>query len=135
MPTHLYCLLPAASDCAPPGDDGAIRALVVGEVVAWVSTTPNEKLTRDARTAAGLVIEHDRGVAQALARGVTRVPAPLAAPYPSDDAAGEDIPRRSGEITESWGRIAGGVKMPVVLAARPDGGGVDRPAGQSPGRA
>src|SRR5512140_1546464 len=120
MPTHLYCLLAAESDSAPPGDVPGVRALVVGPVVAWVSTTPKAVLTRDARHAAHEVMEHDRVIGRALARGVTPVPATLADPYESDAAVTDDVGRRSAEIMELVHRVEGMVEMAVVLAPRPE---------------
>jgi hypothetical protein len=135
MPTHLYCLLAAESDSAPPADLPQVRALVVGGIVAWVSATPDEKLSRQARRAAELVVEHDRVVARALARGVTPVPATLADPYPSDAALIDDVSRRSTEILESLRRADGAVEMAIILSSRPEEESTEAPATQGPGRA
>ena len=117
MPTHLYCLLAAESDSAPPTDAGDVRALRIGDIVAWVATTADEKTSREGSRAAQQVVEHDRVIAHALARDVTPVPATLADPYPSDQAAIADIAKRRDEITESLRRVDGTVEMAVILAA------------------
>jgi hypothetical protein len=135
MPTHLYCLLAAGSDSAPPPDLPEVRALVVGTIVAWVSTTPDDKLSRQARRAAQLVVEHDRVIGRALDRGVAPVPATLADPYPTDDAVVDDVSRRSSEIMESIRRTDGAVEMAIILSSRPDEEPTEGPEARGPGRA
>ncbi len=145
MPTHLYCLLPAGGDSAPPPSDRlsraergviTVRALAVGRVVAWVASTPESRLTREGRRAAGEAVRHDRVIAQALARDITPVPATLADPYPSDAQLAADVGSREGEITEALDRIAGSVEMAVILGASgSDGDSDEEPASSGgPGR-
>ena len=132
MPTHLYCLLPAGSDSAPPeladslpsaerlprAARGEVRALRVGGIVAWVASTTEAHLTREGRRAAAEAVRHDRVIAHALARDITPVPATLADPYPDDAALTADIGNRTAEIVESLDRVAGAVEMAVILAPR-----------------
>lgn len=126
MPTRLYCLLPAGSDTAAPGADGLpqpergapTRTLRVGDLVAWVASTTEARLTREGRRAAAEAVRHDRVIAQALAREITPVPATLADPYPDDDAVAADVESRTAEIVEALGRVAGAVEMAVIVAQR-----------------
>ena len=135
VPTHLYCLLAAASDWAVPTDTGAVRALGVGDIVAWVATTNDKTLSREGRRAAQRAMEHDQVIGRAVARGLTPVPATLADAYPSDDAAIVDISMRSAEISDSLRRIEGAVEMAVILAARTDAPESESTVDQGPGRA
>jgi hypothetical protein len=139
MPTHLYCLLPAGSDSAPPelaDASAAVRGLRVGGIVAWVASTTEPRLTREGRRAADAAVRHDRIIAHALSRGVTPVPATLADPYPSDAALVDDVGSRIEEIVASLGRVSGAVEMAVILAPREAGReSVDQPAAPGgPGR-
>jgi hypothetical protein len=137
MPTRLYCLLPAGSDSAPPeladnlpklapseargAQQGDVRALRVGGIVAWVATTTETRLTREGRRAATEAVRHDRVIALALARDITPVPATLADPYPDDAALIADVGGRTAEIAKSLDRVAGAVEMAVILAPRDSG--------------
>jgi len=136
MPTHLYCLLPAASDSAAPavGEGAAVRALHVGGVVAWVASTTENRLVREGRRAAGEAVRHDRVIAQALARNVTPVPGTLADPYPDDAALVADITSRTAEIVESFSRVAGAIEMAVILAPRQGGSEEPPDVSGGPGR-
>jgi hypothetical protein len=117
MPTHLYCLVDARSDCAPPSEFPDVRALVVGNIAAWVATTSHEKIDRDARRAVREVLEHDRVIGRAVARGLSVVPATLADAYDSDDDVAADISARTDEIVDSLGRANGAVEMTIIIAA------------------
>jgi hypothetical protein len=117
MPTHLYCLVDARSDSAPPSEVSDVRALVVGNIAAWVATTSRQKIDRDARRAGREVLEHDRIIGRAVARGLSVVPATLADPYESDDAVIEDISARTEEIMHALARADGMVEMTIIIAA------------------
>lgn len=117
MPTHLYCLLAASSDSAAPADAPDVRALVVGDIVGWVTTVSDLKLSREGRRAAQQVVEHDAVIARALARGVTPVPATLADPYSNDAMAISDIIGRTLEILSMLQRVDHAVEMAVILGA------------------
>jgi len=117
MPTHLYCLLAAGSDATPPTNVGVdVRALVVGDVVAWVSTVDTDRLTREGRAAASEAVRHDRVVSQALARNITPMPATLADRYAADADVVADVAGRSVEVKAALQRIAGLVEMAVIIA-------------------
>lgn len=151
MPTHLYCLLPAGSNSAPPppsdsspnvgqseakgAEPGvAVRTLRIGGIVAWVASTADSRLTREGRRAAGEAVRHDQVVAQALARDVTPVPATLTDPYADDAALIADITSRTAEIVAAFDRARGAVEMAVILAPR-DADAPDEPEGSGgPGR-
>jgi hypothetical protein len=113
MPTHLYCLLPAGSSAAPPA---TVRALEVRGIVAWVSDAESPRLSRDARDAARAVLAHDRMVASAIEQGVTPVPASLADPYESDDAALADVGLNTDAISGLLRDVAGRVEMTAIIS-------------------
>jgi hypothetical protein len=118
MPTHLFCLLATGSDAAPPTNVGVdVRALVVGDVVAWVSTVAKDRLTREGRAVAAEAVRHDRVVAQALARNVTPMPATLADGYATDSDVVADVAARREEIGIALEQIAGLVEMAVIIAS------------------
>lgn len=115
MPTHLYCLLPAGRDVAPP-ESPAVRALVSGGIIAWVADAPSARLARDVREAARATLEHDRVVSVALRHGVTPVPASLADPYESDAAALSDIAEHAERIVAAFAAVDGRVEMTTIVA-------------------
>jgi hypothetical protein len=136
MPTHLYCLLPAGNDSAPPVDEPAVRALATGGIVAWVGDTVDDRLPRDRTKATREAVEHDRIVGLALARGTTPIPASLGDPYPTDEAVLSDISGRMSEIRELLATVDGAVEMAVILSVstRPHAGR-EVPDAAHPGRA
>lgn len=101
----------------PAGADG-VRALTVGDIVAWVATTADARVAREGRRAAAEAVRHDRVIAHALARNVTPVPATLADPYLDDAELCADVASRSLEIRDSLRRIGDAVEMAVILAPR-----------------
>jgi hypothetical protein len=113
MPTHLYCLLPAASELAPPP---GVRVLAAPGLVAWVADTPELRLPRDARDAARATLGHDRVVGAALAQGTTPVPASLADAFPDDDAVAADLARHVGAIQAAMTEVQGRVEMTTIVA-------------------
>lgn len=115
MPTHLYCLLPAGRDVAPP-DSPAVRALVLDGIVAWVADAASARLPRDLREAARATLEHDRVVSVPLSHGVTPVPASLADPYESDAAALSDVEAHGESIVAALAVVDGRVEMTTIVA-------------------
>lgn len=113
MPTHLYCLVPAASELAAPP---AIRVIAAGTVAAWVGDARAPRLSREAKDAAQATIEHDRVVGLALAQGITPVPASLTDPYADDDAAAADVAAHAAKVESALERVRDRVEMTVIVA-------------------
>jgi hypothetical protein len=115
MPTHLHCLLPRGSSAVPPA---GIRAVDVDVALAWVSDTDQARLSRDARDAVRATVAHDRVIGQALAQGVTPLPASLADPYDGDSALQVDVAAHAGSLPPAFMTIAGMVEMTIIIAMR-----------------
>jgi len=128
MPTYLYCLLirAAGPDAAPLTargiGGGAVRALVAGDVEAWVSTVAAAPAVATVQA----VREHDAVVSAALATGRTPLPARFGQVWPSDAACAGALARRAGELESLLRRVDGLVEMTVCTllpgmppAARP----------------
>lgn len=122
MTTHLYCLLPAASGMLPPGitgiDGAAVRALEVGEMVAWVSTTePRPEIVQNVAAGAALagIREHDAVVELALSTGVTPLPARFGQRFRDDDACAAEIGRKANAILALLLAVQGLVEMTLIL--------------------
>lgn len=129
MPTHLYCLLPAASELALPP---AVRLLAARGIVAWVGDTPDVRLSRDARDAARATIEHDRVVSAALAQGVTPVPASLADAFAGDADAIADLAVHHTAIMDALALVHERVEMTTLIAMDD---GTPAPGAEGRGRA
>ncbi|MEO5567049.1 MAG: GvpL/GvpF family gas vesicle protein, partial [Gemmatimonadaceae bacterium] len=99
-----------------PPDAPAVRALAANGIIAWVSETPDARLSRDVRDATRATIEHDRVVGTALAQGVTPIPASLADPYESDAAALADIAPHVAKIEAALHEMDGMVEMTTIIA-------------------
>jgi len=115
MSTHLYCILPPASLAAMPagltGIDGAtVRALDLGQLVAWVSDAESK--------VAGLsgVREHDAVVEAALSTGVTPVPARFGQRFVDDDACVAGIGKQARAVSVLLATVQGFVEMTLILA-------------------
>ena len=123
MPTHLYCLLPAnsASPEALVGlGGGAVRALRVGSLDAWVSTVDDGRAPagRDALVAQARA--HDAVVSAALARGTTPLPARFGQRFADDAACVTELASRGDTLLRQLARVDGCVEM--TLATRMAGG-------------
>lgn len=126
MPTHLYCLLPAASNAAPPA---GVRTVRVGDLTAWVSDTETARVSRDARLAAREAVEHDRVIGSALSQDVTPVPASLADAYANDAELQADLLAHAAALEQALRTLDGFVEMTTIIAARET-----TPSATAPGR-
>jgi hypothetical protein len=115
MPTHLYCLLPAASSAAPPA---GVRAICVGDLTAWVSDTDAPRVSRDARLAAREAVDHDRVIGSALSQEVTPVPASLADAYANDAELQADLLAHAASLQDALRTLTDFVEMTTIVAAR-----------------
>lgn len=121
MPTHLYCLIPAA-DCSrdsalPTGVDGATVRTLGGPFVAWVSTTSRAALPSDRAAIEQIVRVHDRVIAAALATARTVIPAPVTSPYANDAACTAEIAERAPTIRALAAQAEGRVEMALLLTS------------------
>jgi hypothetical protein len=126
MPTHLYCLLPRESSATPPA---AVRVVDAGVGLAWVASTDNTRLSRDAREVVRATVEHDGVVGLALGQGVTPMPASLADPYDDDSALVADVATHAYLLERAFLAIAGMVEMTAIIAVSDA-----PPAADAPGR-
>lgn len=124
MPTHLFCLLPRGSSAVAPA---GVRIVDARVALAWVGDTKESRLSRDAREVARATLEHDRIIGQALAQGVTPMPASLADPYEDDAAAQADIAAHARDIEAAFPAIAGMVEMTAIIAVHDDAPSSDSP--------
>jgi hypothetical protein len=121
--THLYCLVPSGGlPVMPPGlagiDAAAVRALDVGEMVAWVSTTeprPEIVVNVAADTALAGIREHDAVVERALSMGVTPLPARFGQRFRDDAACAAEIDRKAKAILALLLAVQGLVEMTLIL--------------------
>ena len=115
MSTHLYCILPPTSLAAMPpgltGIDGApVRALELGQLIAWVSDA-------ESKTAAlSGVREHDAVVEAALSTGITPLPARFGQRFVDDDACVAGIGRQARPVSMLLAAMQGLVEMTLILA-------------------
>ena len=114
MSTHLYCLLPGDAPEVPAGlkgvDGGAVRALAVNEVVAWVSD-----VERNVPVSIDGVKCHDAVVEAALELGATPVPARFGQRFPDDAACRDALSQRSPLIEKLLSSIQGLVEMTILI--------------------
>lgn len=115
MSTHLYCILPPTSLAAMPrgltGIDGAaVRALDLGQLVAWVSDADSKG------AALAGVREHDAVVETALATGITPLPARFGQRFVDDEACVAGIGRQARAVSMLLGAMQGLVEMTLILA-------------------
>ena len=122
MSTHLYCLLPASPSGVPPeltGIDAAVvRALDIGAMQAWVSTTePRPEIVTNVAADAALagIREHDAVVERALSTGVTPLPARFGQRFRDDDACAAEIARKADAILPLLLAVQGLVEMTLIL--------------------
>lgn len=126
MPTHLYCLLPAASE-APPADltgiaGERVRRLVIGDVAAWVGTIEDADVSRTVQAAR----RHDAVVRAAMRTDLTPLPARWGQRFDDDERCAAEISARGAAISSALARVAGCVEMSVHVTTRgghaPDAG-------------
>jgi hypothetical protein len=113
--THLYCILPPTSLAAlPPGltgiDGATVRALDLGQLVAWVSDAESKS------AALSGVREHDAVVEAALSAGVTPLPARFGQRFTDDDACVAGIGREVRAVSRLLAAMQGLVEMTLILA-------------------
>ena len=114
MSTHLYCILPGDAPEVPVGlkgvDGGAVRALAVNEVVAWVSD-----VERNVPVSIDGVKCHDAVVEAALELGATPVPARFGQRFPDDAACRDALSQRSPLIEKLLSSIQGLVEITILI--------------------
>ena len=115
MTTHLYCILPhVLRGGLPPGLLGLggarVRALVVGELIAWVSDVERERgvLMEEVRT-------HDAVVEAALSTGATPMPARFGQTFSDDDACRDALERRAAALGSVLQDVQGRVEMTLII--------------------
>ncbi|HVX39001.1 MAG TPA: GvpL/GvpF family gas vesicle protein [Gemmatimonadaceae bacterium] len=115
MTTHLYCILPhVIRGGLPPGLLGLggarVRALVVGELVAWVSDAERERgaLMEEVRA-------HDAVVEAALSSGATPMPARFGQTFADDDACSQALSRRAASLESALQAVQGCIEMTLII--------------------
>jgi hypothetical protein len=123
MATYLYCVLtPPGANALPPGlrgiGDAPVRTLTVGNdasLEAWVATIDDGVLRATGEALAAQALVHNEVVNAALETGRTPAPARYGSRFADDAQCVADLRRRSSELREILGRIAGAVEMSVLL--------------------
>jgi hypothetical protein len=117
MTTHLYCVLPHhhLRGAVPPGlngvSGGAVRALPLNGLVAWVSDIgPGVPVSIDG------VKAHDAVVEAALETGSTPVPARFGQRFENDEACGAALASRAPSVESLLETMQGFVEMAVIIA-------------------
>ena len=121
MATHLYCLLtPPRPDAPPTGVLGvgqlSVRAIMSGEIEAWVSDAPpvpSPVVPREFLVARAL--EHNAVLDAAFATGRTPLPARFGS-HIDDTAVLRGIQRQAPHLRGLLARIEGAVEMSVIIA-------------------
>ena len=124
MPVHLYGVFDAEGRVPPSiaGLDGRpVRALPLGERIAWVSDVDEAPRTVTPRR----LQEHDAVLGGAVAAGLSPVPALVGRSYPSDASLVSALEPHSAAIGRSLALARGRVEMSLLVAARPTGAGAD----------
>src|SRR6266571_6761191 len=124
MSVHLYCILPhAMRGDVPSGLSGIagarVRALVVDELVAWVSDIERQLPAAVERIKPHDVLEgakaHDAVVEVALGMGTTPVPARFGQRFDDDTSCRAALARRAESITTLVATMQGFVEMTLLV--------------------
>src|SRR5437764_4874191 len=115
MSTHLYCIVSHEMRGSIPlglsGLAGArVRALLVEELVAWVSD-----VEREVRVSVEGVRAHDAVVEAALQTGTTPVPARFGQRFRDDDACRAALSSRATSVESLLATIQGFVEMTLII--------------------
>ena len=115
MTTHLYCVLPHAARCAIPlglsgVGGGAVRALPVNALVAWVSN-----VERGLPVSIEGIRAHNDVVDAAMETGSTPVPARYGQRFDDDHACRAALTGRASSVEPLLATIQGFVEMTVII--------------------